>query len=167
MDKITLERIKLLHPKVQEEALEIYTEICNRLSGAAQCRFTHTLRTNKEQDDLYAIGRSKPGKVVTWAKGGESYHNYGFAIDVCLLVDLDGNGIKEASWDTIKDFDGDHQSDWREIVEVFLKYGWEWGGNWNKPKTDTPHFQKTFKLSIKDCQKLEINKPIGAKYISI
>lgn len=153
MDKITLERIKLLHPALREEALELYTEICNKLSNNVQCRFTHTLRTDKEQDALYAQGRTKPGKVVTWAKGGESYHNYGFAIDVCLLVDLNGDGIKEASWDNIKDYDGDHQSDWREIVEVFLKYGWEWGGNWNKPKTDTPHFQKIFGKSIAQLKK--------------
>lgn len=148
MDKITLQRIELLHPKLKQEALEIYKEICNKLTNGIQCRFTQTLRTNKEQDELYAIGRTKPGKVVTWAKGGDSYHNYGLAIDICLLIDLNGDGIKEASWDTLKDFDGDHQSDWREIVEVFLKYGWEWGGNWNKPKTDTPHFQKTFGKSI-------------------
>jgi peptidoglycan L-alanyl-D-glutamate endopeptidase CwlK len=153
MDKITLERIKLLHPELRKEALDIYTEICKRLSNNVQCRFTYTLRTDKEQDALYAIGRTKPGKVVTWAKGGESYHNYGFAIDVCLLIDLNNDGVKEASWDTLKDYDGDHQSDWREIVEVFLKYGWEWGGNWNKPKTDTPHFQKTFGKSITQLQK--------------
>jgi peptidoglycan L-alanyl-D-glutamate endopeptidase CwlK len=153
MDKITLQRIELLHPKVKAEALEIYKEICTALSKNVQCRFTHTLRTNAEQDALYAQGRTKRGKVITWAKGGESYHNYGLAIDICLLIDLNNDGIKEASWDNIKDFDGDHQSDWKEIVNIFIKYGWEWGGNWNKPKTDTPHFQKTFGKSIIDLKK--------------
>jgi len=167
MDKITLQRIELLHPKLKQEALEIYKEICNKLTNGIQCRFTQTLRTNKEQDELYAIGRTKPGKVVTWAKGGDSYHNYGLAIDICLLVDLNGDGIKEASWDTLKDFDGDHQSDWREVVEVFLKYGWEWGGNWNKPKTDTPHFQKC-KFSIKELQEKIKSKKVDSKnYVEI
>jgi len=34
-----------------------------------------TLRSNAEQDDLYTIGRTKPGKIVTNARAGESAHN--------------------------------------------------------------------------------------------
>ena len=32
-------------------------------------------RTNEEQDRLYAIGRTTPGRIVTYKKGGESHHN--------------------------------------------------------------------------------------------
>jgi len=42
-----------------------------------------TLRTNQEQDELYAQGRSKSGNIVTRSKGGDSYHNYGLAFDIC------------------------------------------------------------------------------------
>lgn len=154
MDKVTIERIKLLHPKLRDEVTKIYAEICEKLEPKSGCRFAYTLRTNKEQDEIYAQGRTKPGKIVTWAKGGQSYHNYGLAIDIVLLLDLDGNGVKDVSWDIVKDYDGDHISDWREIVEVFTKYGWEWGGNWNKPKTDTPHFQKTFGKSIMELKEI-------------
>lgn len=42
------------------------------------------LRTFKEQDALYAKGRTKPGGVVTKAKGGQSMHNYGLAVDLDL-----------------------------------------------------------------------------------
>lgn len=153
MDKITLDRIKLLHPKIREEVNKIYKEICDALEPKSGCRFAYTLRTIKEQDALYAQGRTKPGKIVTWAKGGQSYHNYGLAIDIVLLGDFDGNGVKEVSWDILKDYDGDHMSDWREIVEIFTRYGWTWGGNWNKPKTDNPHFEKTFGKSIIELQK--------------
>lgn len=79
MDKITLERIELLHPKLREEVRAIYKEICEALTGNAMCRFSHTLRTFAEQDALYAQGRTKPGAKVTNAKGGQSYHNYGLA----------------------------------------------------------------------------------------
>jgi len=72
-DQATLDRIKLLHPKLREEAGKIYEEICNALSGKAACRFAFTLRTIAEQDALYAQGRTKPGAVVTKAKGGQSY----------------------------------------------------------------------------------------------
>jgi len=38
-------------------------------------------RTMEEQTALFAIGRSAPGKVVTKARAGESFHNYGLAFD--------------------------------------------------------------------------------------
>lgn len=148
-DKLTLERIQLLHPKLRDEANEIYDEICEALSGKAICRFGFTLRTFAEQDAIYAQGRTKPGKIVTNAKGGLSYHNYGLAIDIVLLVDKDNNGTFESAvWDNKTDFDGDKKSDWMEIVTIFKQHGWEWGGDWKF--VDTPHFQKTFGKSVRD-----------------
>lgn len=137
-DAITLKRIETLHPSLREEAFAMYKEICEALTGRAICRFTHTLRTIKEQDALFAQGRTAPGKKVTNARGGQSFHNYGLAFDICLVIDG-----KEASWDMTKDFDGDRVSDWMEVVRIAKKYGWEWGGDWAKFK-DAPHFQKTF-----------------------
>ena len=116
----------------------MYEEITKALSGRAICRITHTLRTIEEQDALYKQGRTKPGKKVTNAKGGQSYHNYGMAFDICLVVDG-----KTASWDMEQDFDKDHEADWMEVVHIAKKYGWEWGGEWPKFK-DAPHFQKTY-----------------------
>ena len=168
MDKLTLGRIELLHPKVREEVKGIYAEICFELRGRAICRFAYTLRSFKEQNDLYAIGRTKPGKRVTNAKGGQSYHNYGLALDIVLLKDTDRNGTFEtASWETNVDFDGDGKPDWQEIVEIFKRYGWEWGGDWKFK--DAPHFQKTFGYSISDLlAKHNSNKFInGTQYVEI
>lgn len=132
MDKITLERIKLLHPAVREEAAKIYADICAAMPAGVVCRFTHTLRTNAEQDALYAIGRTKPGKIVTNAKGGQSYHNYGLAIDFVLLV----NG--QVSWAVDKN--------WAAVIAIFESYGWESGHRWKFK--DSPHVQKTFGKTI-------------------
>lgn len=148
-DEKTLERIQLLHPKLREEASSIYDEICKALTGKAMCRFAYTLRTFAEQDGLYAQGRTKPGSIVTNAKGGTSYHNYGLAIDIVLMVDKDGNGsFESAAWDTKSDFDGDKKADWMEVVTIFKQFGWEWGGDWKF--TDMPHFQKTFGKSVRE-----------------
>jgi peptidoglycan L-alanyl-D-glutamate endopeptidase CwlK len=136
MDKYTKERIKLLHPLVREEMTTIITECDKALTGKAKIRITQGLRTFEEQDTLYAIGRTKPGKKVTNAKGGQSIHNYGFAVDICLIIDG-----KTASWDTTKDWDNDQIADWYECVKIFAKFGWDWGGNWKKFK-DLPHFDK-------------------------
>jgi len=136
-DQITLDRIKLVHPKLRAEVAVIYDEIVNALRGKAFCRFTHTLRTFKEQEAIYAQGRTKPGPIVSKAKPGLSLHNYGLAIDIVLI------DAKSVSWDMKKDFDGDGKADWMEVVAVFKKYGWEWGGDW-KRFPDAPHFQKAF-----------------------
>jgi peptidoglycan LD-endopeptidase CwlK len=148
-DAITIQRIQLVHPSARAEASRIYDEICAALKGRAICRFAYTLRTLKEQADIYAQGRTRPGGIVTWAKPGMSWHNYGLAIDIVLLKDTNGDGTFEtASWETNVDFDGDGKADWMEVVAIFEKYGWEWGGRWPKGKTDAPHFQKTFGKKI-------------------
>lgn len=138
LDDITLKRIQLLHPKLRDEAMQIYAEISSNLTGRAMCRFTFTLRTFAEQSAIYAQGRTTAGPRVTNAKAGQSYHNYGLAVDIAMIVDG-----KTASWDTRTDWDKDGTSDWMECVRVFKKYGWEWGGDWKSFK-DLPHFQKTF-----------------------
>ena len=56
--------------------------------------------------------------------------------DIALIIK-----DKEVSWDTKKDWDKDNQSDWMEVVSVFKKYGWSWGGDWVSFK-DMPHFDK-------------------------
>ncbi|MFW9331749.1 M15 family metallopeptidase [Paenibacillus polymyxa] len=103
---------------------------------------TQGLRTYAEQDDLYAQGRTKPGKVVTDARGGHSNHNFGFAADFALLL-RDGRTV---SWDTLRDDDKDSLPDWSEVVEEAKKLGLEWGGDWRSFK-DMPHLQMVFGIT--------------------
>lgn len=157
VDQKTLERIKLLHPKVRAEVEDLYlNKIVPALSGRAMCRFAYTLRTFAEQDALYAQGRTKlfdsAGNrlgIVTKAKGGQSIHNFGLALDIVLLLDN-----KTASWDTVHDFDKDGKSDWMEVINIFKAAGWTWGGDWKSIK-DAPHVEKTFGLTWKDCLALK------------
>lgn len=145
-DLVTLQRIQLLHPKIRTEVEQMYTnQIVPALTGRAICRFAYTLRTFAEQDALYAQGRTRlydaNGNrlgVVTKAKGGQSIHNYGLALDIVLIKDN-----KTASWEDNVDFDKDGKADWMEVVNILKANGWEWGGDWRSFK-DKPHFQKTF-----------------------
>jgi peptidoglycan L-alanyl-D-glutamate endopeptidase CwlK len=147
MDYATLDRIAKLHPMVREEMTTIINE-CNKvLTSRSQVRISQGLRTFGEQDALY---RQRP--KVTNAKGGQSIHNYGFAIDIVLIIDG-----KVASWDIKKDWDADGIADWDECVKIFAKHGWSWGGNWASFK-DMPHFDK---IGFNNWRML-INKPKDA-----
>jgi peptidoglycan L-alanyl-D-glutamate endopeptidase CwlK len=148
LDTKTIERINLLHPKLRSEVSQIYQDISEQLDGRSVCRFTSTLRTFAEQRELYSLGRTKKGRIVTNAREGFSYHNYGLAIDIVLL---DG---KTAIYDTKKDIDGDGKSDWIEVVTIFKQYGWEWGGDWKF--YDAPHFQKSYGYSIRSLYNMYI-----------
>ena len=178
MDSISIKRIQTAHPIIREELFEIFGLINKALSGKAKCRLSYVLRTFPEQAELYAQGRTKPGKIVTKAPAGLSMHNYGLACDIVLLLDRDGDGkFTEASWDTKGDYDGDKKADWMEIVEIFRQFGWTWGGDWNNNMRsddeqflDFPHFEKKVKgLSVRDLLALHNAKKFipGTQYVQI
>ena len=96
---------------------------------------TSTLRDMESQAALYAQGRTKPGKKVTNAKPGQSYHNYGVAIDFVPIV----HG--KPDWNNIDNF--------RKIAEVAKKHGFEWAGDWKTFK-EYAHIQYTGGLTLQD-----------------
>ena len=100
-------------------------------------------RSNKRQSDLFAKGRSADGDIVTYAEAGESYHNYGLAIDYALRNEHD-----EVIWDTTYDGNENGKSDWFEVAEVAKQLGFAWGGDWHNFK-DYSHLQRDFGLSIR------------------
>lgn len=93
---------------------------------------TSTYRTFAEQDILYAQGRTSPGNIVTNAKGGQSFHNYGVAFDVAI----NRNGVLDYN---ITPF----------IAWIGKFIGLEWGGDFAN-FVDKPHFQLTLGYSIND-----------------
>ncbi|MGL5676857.1 MAG: M15 family metallopeptidase [Cellulosilyticaceae bacterium] len=123
---------KKLHPIVCEKAIAALNE-CNQ--KGLNMAFTETLRTVERQDFLYEQGRTRPGKVVTNAKGSSmsSYHQWGLAVDIHHNVN--GNLYPADKM--------------QQAAAIFKKYGFEWGGDWKDFK-DTPHLQMTFGLSIAD-----------------
>lgn len=149
MDNKSKQIIDSLIPSLRKSATDVYNEIQAALTGRAQVRFIYGLRTIKEQNDLYALGRTvvnpdgkstkKPmGNIVTNARALQSIHNYGMAIDIVLIIDG-----KTYKWDTLGDYDGDGVSDWMECVKIFEKHGWEAGIRW-RSFPDAPHFQYSY-----------------------
>lgn len=129
-----------LHPVVMAAAT-VLIERC--YARGVHILITQGLRTIAEQDALYAQGRTKPGSIVTNAKGGYSYHNYGLAVDFALLL-TNGSSV---SWDMCRDGNNNQVADWQEVVKEAKALGFEWGGDWTSFK-DYPHFQMVFGLTL-------------------
>lgn len=127
-DKISIQRVELLHPAIRSSVSSFITKAEGALG--IKLRVVQGLRTFDEQAALYAQGRTAPGQVVTNAKAGQSYHNYGLAID---LVEITANG-----------------ANWNFHYEHLLPFATDfaWGGNFKSIK-DRPHFEKTFGLDWK------------------
>lgn len=132
-------RLTGLHPVLMESANAL---IQRSYARGVSIVITQGLRTIAEQNALYAQGRSKPGPIVTNARGGTSYHNYGLAFDFSLLLP-DGHHI---SWNMNRDGDKDKLDDWQEVVLEAKQLGLEWGGDWNSFR-DYSHLQMTFGLT--------------------
>lgn len=108
---------------------------------------TEGYRSEERQEELYQQGRTTDGQIVTSARGGESYHNYGLAIDFAIRVSND-----KVIWDMEYDGNGNGKSDWLEIVDIAKELGFEWGGDWvNFP--DYPHLQYDFGYSIAELKR--------------
>lgn len=132
MDQLTIDRIAQAHPKIREELKQYYIECNNKLPKGVRLRFAYVYRSIAEQNVLY---NQRP--KVTNAKGGQSIHNYGLAMDYVIMLDKDNNGTFETiEWNLKSPYH-------KVVVDYFQSKGYEWGGSWKSFK-DYPHFQKAF-----------------------
>ena len=121
-----------LHPRLQAK-FKLLQKKCSQ--KGITIKATECLRTAKEQDALYAKGRTAPGAKVTNARGkdAKSMHQWGVAVDVAIYMDTD----KDEDID-IKDL---YNSKLLNVVgKIGQSIGLEWGGSW-KSIVDKPHFQ--------------------------
>lgn len=130
-----------LHPIVEAKKEELIAE-ASKLK--IDILITDGFRSHEAQDALYEQGRSSAGPIVTYARGGESFHNYGLAIDFALRTKK-GKVI----WDMEYDGNKNGKADWHEVVEIAKRLGFSWGGDWKGFK-DYPHLQMDFGYSIRE-----------------
>lgn len=114
--------ISLLHPTIQVKCQELIKKCKEK---GIKIGISQTLRTKKEQNDLYAQGRTQPGNIVTNCKYPQSLHCWGVAFDV--YVQRGGKAV----WDTAA---------YTPVGVVGESLGLNWGGRW-KNFPDHPHFE--------------------------
>jgi peptidoglycan LD-endopeptidase CwlK len=118
----------LLYPPFAEQLRDFESRL-----GAAKLPFYlfMALRTFECQDELYAQGRTLPGKIVTNARGGDSLHNFGLASDWVL----DGQGEKPGiqwRWDTRVNFNADGKNDWIQMEGGYRRHAAQIRTTWRR-----------------------------------
>lgn len=120
--------------------IRVYAAMLAHHKLAMRC--TQGVRTFEEQDDLFAQGRTQAGMIVTWARRGQSLHNFGCAADSCFTG-------------------GDPYLDklprgflmWNEYGRFGEAYGLNWGGVFTH-HTDKPHLELSYGLTLDQMQAL-------------
>lgn len=133
---INSRKIEDLHPHVQT-LCNIFLERCD--AENIDILITSTYRDFESQNELYAQGRTKVGKKVTNAKGGQSFHNWRVAFDVVPLR------FGKPVWGTT----GNDLELWQRVGAIGKSVGLEWAGDWKTFK-EFPHFQYTGGLTLAD-----------------
>lgn len=138
MNAASQERLSLTYPRLSAMIGQLAT-----LMAAEDVPITVScsVRTVEEQDAEFAKGRDAEGNiidkhaVVTNARGGYSWHNFGLAVD-CEPVEKDN---------TI-DWNADHPH-WKLMEKIGTSLGLTSGANWLR-LADAPHFQLTGRFPV-------------------
>ena len=120
------------------------------INGVKACRLAgidlhvfESYRTLERQAYLYEQGRSRLGRIVTRARAGRSWHNYGIAADLVLKVN--GNWTWEPEELYVK------------AAPLLESCGLQWQGR-SKKFVELVHYQLPFELSIYEAEEIYKDK---------
>lgn len=128
-----IKQYKLL-PLVERKSVELI-RLCKE--AGMPIRITEGYRSLERQAQLYAQGRTAPGKIVTNAKPGESIHQYGCAFDVVFTQT-------------------GYEGDWNKLGQIGKMLGFTWGGDFKSIK-DRPHFELTLGYKMIDFKNKKVD----------
>ncbi len=140
--KLNEKRLATLHP----HAWAVFERFIDDMAKDWDIRIfvTDALRTYAKQQELYNIGRETQAKIVTNAKPGQSWHNFGRAIDVAFYK----NG--QITWNGME-----NEVDlWAFIGGEAGKRGITWSGNWTG-FSERCHFEYTQGETLDEMRKGE------------
>lgn len=133
---INSRKIEDLHPRVQVLAKK-FIEECDK--AGIDVLIYSTYRDAASQTALFNQGRTTPGRIVTNARAGQSFHNWRCAFDFVPVV------AGKARWDD--------KEAYAKCGNIAESIGLEWAGRWTGKLRETAHCQFTNGLSLADFQK--------------
>jgi peptidoglycan LD-endopeptidase CwlK len=143
---VSSRKITDCHPVLQP-LVQSFLENCTR--AGVDVIVTCTWRSPEEQEALYAQGRTRPGKIVTNARAGQSAHNYTLnGLPAALAIDVvplrNGKPVWGLSGDGIDDNPADDERDdlelWQRVRKAGEDAGLESASRWTSFR-EWPHLQ--------------------------
>lgn len=128
-----------VYPDLAHRMQRVYANM--QIVRQMSMRACQGMRTYEEQEADWNQGRTTSGAIITYARAGESFHNFGCAVDSCFtgsdpfLDKLTKSGFY-----------------WAEYGRFVLAQGLVWGGGFSHP--DRPHAQITYGLTLTDIQEI-------------
>ena len=146
MDAISLINLRFVYPDVRRRAFEIREEV--HAATGYWVRVTRGYSSFAEQKALYDQGRTTPGKIVTNAKPGMSFHNFGLAVDFAFV------GM-DPYLETMAKMRGEAKADavWERVAQIVEKNGLVSGRRF-KSRPDSPHAQDTYGMELHEVASL-------------
>ena len=148
-DTTTDYRLEKVYPPLAESWSLVAKDMWDQ--EQRQLRVTDGMRSFSAQWDIWMKGRIKgpngvwnivdPAQVLTYATPGESWHNYGLALDSCFLGDDPYLSKLEPT---------ESERLWNLYGKLCQDHGLIWGGSWKIP--DRPHCELPVGLSISGAQ---------------
>lgn len=133
---ISRQRIEELTPGMKMKVRAWWSECLEAgLTPYIYCAY----RSPEEQDRLYAIGRSTPGRKVTNAHAWQSFHQYREAID-WVPVQKDVDGVWQVEWDADEIY--------KHGQGIAEKHGLRWI-SWETPHLENADFKDWKELKEK------------------
>jgi len=121
-----------LHPEFRKLCISFIADY--EMETGLKLLITCTLRDNLAQEALYEQGRTKPGHIVTNAKPGSSFHNYGLAMDAYPMIS--GKPLFQAT-----DSHGNLLKEWADFGRIAKRHGLAWAGDWTGSLREYAHVQ--------------------------
>lgn len=145
-----------LDDKSNEILAQIYPDVAKRwilcreymnTEHGILIRLTEGLRTMQTQLQYWSKGRTKtadghwmitnPKQLVTHAYPGQSLHQFGLALDICI-AGSDPYPIDHTVWEKYGD--------------ILKAHGLTWGGDWTGADCDQPHCEDKYGFTLFEIQ---------------
>lgn len=127
-----------LDPDFETQINDIISSVSSR---GLKARLSEGYRSPEQQDEYYSQGRTKPGRIVTYARGTQGPHTRGTAADIDLLDDK-GRPL------------ADNDPAWKVLGEEAERRGLTWGGAWSKLR-DSRHVEQQQRAQPKPTPKVD------------
>ncbi|NCP67565.1 DUF2974 domain-containing protein [bacterium] len=158
-DKFSNERIQKLHPEIREKTIELINRVQDEMGVNLRVNIDGNYRSNEDQLKLYCNdkdtgiceGVAKWDDSGNWksnAKPGESYHNYGLAID---FTEIDNKGLVN------------NKTDWLKLANIAKELGFRHP----LPVNDKAHFVMDFGYTTKELKERIEKNQIKDGYVEL